>query len=176
MDANTFQKLSARTMNTDTIFDVNHAFCSWSMGLVGEVGELLSALDDDDGDPEKEMGDVLWYAAAFCTQMQRPFCDVVESELIDSNRDRNRALRASRNPLAFAVSMLDHWKKIFCHGHTLDVDAEMVNLQIICRMCVAQCRDGKFFDVAQIMQANVDKLRKRYPDGFTQEASANREA
>jgi NTP pyrophosphatase (non-canonical NTP hydrolase) len=51
-----------------------------SLGLAGEVGELLAALTSDDGDEAicDEMGDVLWYVANLAIDCNIPIHQLVE--------------------------------------------------------------------------------------------------
>lgn len=67
----------------------------------------------------------------------------------------------------------DHLKKAFFHGHGLDVDHlidELGDLQ----WYIVQACDALDVPLSQVMQRNIDKLRKRYPTGFSSEASINR--
>lgn len=105
MTGNEYQKLAARTMNkamskSDTM---HHALC----GMAAEVGEVhgifqkvFQGHDPDSEHIKKELGDVLWFIAEFCTVLG--------------------------------------------------------------------------WELEEIMQMNVDKLRDRYPDGFEADRSLNR--
>jgi NTP pyrophosphatase (non-canonical NTP hydrolase) len=72
LTANEYQELAARTINQDLdIAELEaHAFC----GMVSEIGELSSiyqkAYQGHTPDPEhakKELGDLLWFIAEYCT-------------------------------------------------------------------------------------------------------------
>ena len=65
-------------------------------------------------------------------------------------------------------------KKHLFHGHDLDKDKAIKELgDVLWYVAVAAKTLGvSLEDVAQI---NVDKLRKRYPDGFAQNRSINRD-
>lgn len=62
-------------MNND--LDLQEALCNWALGLSGEVGEVVEhvkkhcfhgkSLNYDE--VEKEIGDVLWYVSALCTEL-----------------------------------------------------------------------------------------------------------
>ena len=62
-------------MNND--LDLQEALCNWSLGLSGEVGEVIEHIKKhcfhgkplDYDEVEKEIGDVLWYVSALCTEL-----------------------------------------------------------------------------------------------------------
>ena len=71
--------------------------------------------------------------------------------------------------------VLDIFKKHFFQGHELDVNHVIEELgdvvYYLCWLCIE-------FDIdfSEICFANMEKLDKRYPDGFSTERSINREA
>src|SRR6266542_4704197 len=70
----------------------------------------------------------------------------------------------------------DHVKKIVYHGHPLDdATRDKIAKEIgdILWYCAMGAR-GIGIDLAAIARMNVEKLRKRYPEGFTTERSVNR--
>jgi NTP pyrophosphatase (non-canonical NTP hydrolase) len=92
MDANEYQHLAARTL----LEHADHMPTEWEylmlwngLGLAGEAGEICEllkkgichrhALDRDE--LIKELGDVLWYAAALCSKLGVPMSDVMERNI-----------------------------------------------------------------------------------------------
>lgn len=70
----------------------------------------------------------------------------------------------------------DHVKKILYHGHPLDDETRdkiAKELGDILWYCAIGAK-GIGMSLAEIAVMNVDKLRKRYPDGFSMEQSLNR--
>jgi NTP pyrophosphatase (non-canonical NTP hydrolase) len=70
----------------------------------------------------------------------------------------------------------DHIKKIVYHGHPLDDETrDKIAKEIgdILWYCAMGSR-GIGIDLAEIARMNVEKLRKRYPEGFSTEESLNR--
>ena len=107
MTGNEYQKLASRTMNhsLEAIQQEHHAL----HGMVGEIGEIHSLYQKiyqghelDDAHLKKEVGDLLWFIAEYCT----------------------------------------------ANGWLLE----------------------------DIMQMNIDKLKARYPEGFSEEKSLHRQA
>ena len=70
----------------------------------------------------------------------------------------------------------DHVKKIVYHGHPLDdVTRDKIAREIgdILWYCAMGSR-GIGVSLSEIARLNVEKLRKRYPEGFSTEQSLNR--
>lgn len=68
----------------------------------------------------------------------------------------------------------DHLKKFKYQGHELDRDYLAKELGDIC-WYVALLADGIGYDLETIMQLNIEKLKKRYPEGFSINKSLYRE-
>jgi NTP pyrophosphatase (non-canonical NTP hydrolase) len=113
-------------------------------------------------------------------------------ELDDFDEYQELALRtASRKSTESELAMLttaalglsgesgeiaDHIKKIAYHGHPLDDETrDKIAKEIgdILWYCAMGSR-GIGIGLAEIARMNVDKLRKRYPEGFSTEESLNR--
>ena len=64
-------------------------------------------------------------------------------------------------------------KKMTAHGHTYDPDALKDELGDVL-WYLAEAATASGLNLSVIAQENVDKLIKRYPEGFSQENSVNR--
>lgn len=82
MTPNEYQKLAARTINPDlrSAGQEKHAL----FGMCGEIGELQSLYQKEyqghlfDGQhAKKELGDLLWFVAEYCTAMNWKLEDVM---------------------------------------------------------------------------------------------------
>ena len=73
-----------------------------------------------------------------------------------------------------AGECIDVVKKHLFQGHPLDTDKLVDELGDVL-WYVAITADGIGVPLEDIMQHNIDKLRKRYPDGFDVERSIHRE-
>ena len=56
-------------------------------------------------------------------------------------------------------------KKWFAHGHELDKERLMKELGDVA-WYLAEAATALDLSLEEILQANIDKLKKRYPDGF----------
>jgi NTP pyrophosphatase (non-canonical NTP hydrolase) len=65
-------------------------------------------------------------------------------------------------------------KKAYMQGHTLNREHIAKELGDIL-WYVAETANAIGYDLDTIMQMNIDKLKARYPDGFTTERSQHRE-
>ncbi|MCI7222646.1 MAG: nucleoside triphosphate pyrophosphohydrolase family protein [Erysipelotrichaceae bacterium] len=69
--------------------------------------------------------------------------------------------------------VVDLIKKHYFHGHQLDKQLLIKELGDVC-WYVAQCCQAIDIDMETVMKQNIDKLTKRYPDGFNSSDSINR--
>ncbi len=67
----------------------------------------------------------------------------------------------------------DHLKKSLFQGHEFDKDKLINELGDVC-WYVAILAQGLNVDLETVMQTNINKLKKRYPNGFTVHNSLNR--
>ncbi len=74
-----------------------------------------------------------------------------------------------------AGEVADHVKKWVAQGHSLDREKLVKETGDVLWYVALLC---KVLDVSmgEVMQANIEKLRARYPEGFTSEQSINRVA
>ena len=143
MDPSAYQRASLRTMPD---LPPRDRLSMLALGIVGEWGEYAEA----DLGPESaaEAGDVLWYVANLCTALD---VDLTTLGLRDTSAGGDVcALSDIAEPI----------KKHLYHGKELDKAR-------VLRGC-ARLYMGIAYnhDVPAVMAANVDKLAKRWPNGF----------
>lgn len=95
-------------------------------------------------------------------------------------RTSNKSLSTDMNLLNGALGLAgesgevaDLVKKHMMQGHALDATHVAKELGDIC-WYIAETATAIGYDLETIMQMNIDKLRKRYPDGFDTERSQHR--
>lgn len=69
----------------------------------------------------------------------------------------------------------DHIKKAYFQGHRLDQEHLAKELGD-CSWYLAVLADTLGYPLSTIFSLNIEKLQKRYPDGFSAERSVNRSA
>ena len=65
-------------------------------------------------------------------------------------------------------------KKVFMQGHPMDREHLAKELGDVC-WYIAETATAIGYDLETIMQMNIEKLMKRYPEGFSTEKSQHRE-
>lgn len=96
-----------------------------------------------------------------------------ESSLADSMTMLNAAALGLNGE---AGEIADHVKKVMFHGHPLDdATRDKIAKEIgdILWYCAMGAR-GLGIGLGEIATMNVEKLKKRYPEGFSSERSLNR--
>lgn len=86
IDASTYQKSAARTINKDLYPEEVEMHALY--GMAGEIGELQSLYQKsfqghkfDEEHAKKELGDLLWFIAEYCTVMNWDLADVMLTNL-----------------------------------------------------------------------------------------------
>ncbi len=72
-----------------------------------------------------------------------------------------------------AGEFADMVKKELFQGHNIDRDKAIEEVGDILWYVAAACRALRV-DMSEMARANIEKLRARYPDGFSADASRNR--
>ena len=135
-----------------------------ALGLSGEAAEYLCANTDDAR--IKEMGDCYWYIA--CIMHRFNNFDGIRPELLVNEVDDD-----AMDLLIIASLAGDVVKKHTGHKHELNV-ADLADLILSAKVRMERICKSWVMDFDEVAEVNIAKLRKRYPDGFTVEASINR--
>ena len=144
MNPTDYQNQAARTLSS-ALTD-RERLSMLALGVVGEWAEYEQALDA--AMKREEAGDVLWYLAGLCTVLG------VDMAIL-AGVDHSKMLIVDA-----LGDICETTKKHLYHGKDLDKAR-------ILRGCARLYRGiGKRYDLAEIMAANIDKLRKRWPAGF----------
>jgi NTP pyrophosphatase (non-canonical NTP hydrolase) len=159
---------------------------AYALGLAGEAGEVVDLLKKSwgHGHPldveklKKELGDTLWYVTALGMQFEIPIERYVPRRLVNDLSD-HAAAQGSRPLLLIelvgrTVGMVRrYWyEERFLEGERFLATLARQLRWIFNELEQLGLQHGLTLGV--ILQANVDKLRLRYPDGFSTEASIAR--
>lgn len=96
----------------------------------------------------------------------------LRSEAPGRSRDE-RLLNAALGLCGEAGEWADTLKKHVFHAHPLDRDALSKELGDILWYVALAC-DALELQMSDVMAENIEKLRQRYPEGFSSERSRNR--
>ena len=175
-DVEDYQRLAMRTSP-----EGHDRMLNGCMGLIGESGEVVDIVKKwkfQSGDHAEipkdklieELGDVLWYCAELCTGMNIPMLTTMEQWGF-SGLQYDGYLHLEALFLAkLAQSMTDAWlwpdetqaPRDYIIAHIIDLVRYM--LHSYCECTLERC-----------MELNIEKLKRRYPDGFDPERSLHRE-
>ncbi|MFJ7951553.1 hypothetical protein ACIQZG_08500 [Lysinibacillus sp. NPDC096418] len=172
MNLNDFQELSRRTMpfggSPKNNVEYENGLTNYSMGLIGECAEVLSAANDREA-ILKELGDVSHYAFGLLTYLD---------EVYDSDSLTNYFVDGSRTGLIEKIIILsgeisEQIKKFVFHRHELNSNKIKLALKMLIKNLIAL---AEFYDssLEQICEMNINKLKIRYPEKFNTEDSKKR--
>jgi len=180
MNADEYQQLAARTLidRPEVPFSDDEIMLMWCvMGLTGEAGEVAKVLYSAFGNKpsavvelKKEIGDVCWYIAGICTKAHIDMSDLLCADILPATSHITLAVEIAEK--ACAVS--EYLKKAICHRHGLDRALLILLLSRLYRRIVAACEMHEIA-ITDAMQVNIEKLKARYPEGYSSERSINRE-
>lgn len=163
MNLREYEKLARRTLNKN-----GNDYNNFKLGMIGELGEIADLIkkhkfQGHELDKEKlkeEIGDFMWYYVKFvATTGERNknfnFKKIEESiKRLEKTENLDRIIYSLQNISQYMFS--EHFKT-----SAIDEVAELIVFSN--------------FTLNEILKHNIEKLNKRYPNGFTQERSVNRE-
>ena len=100
-------------------------------------------------------------------------CERMLDALSEPYADVGGIINASLGLSGETGELNDIIKKAIFHGHTMDLVKIKKEISDIMWYVALMC-ESFGFDMDEIMQLNIDKLKARYPDGFSTERSLNR--
>lgn len=166
----------------DRTLNLSHAI----LGLVTETGEATTQIKrhviyGKELTPEmlenlkEELGDVLWYAALACRVVMTTYGEALEYVAKGPESGPQCKLESLESCIhlwAIAVGTLATgiYREAFVPGEPDDgfLSKWSVVTAVNVTFTIAKILG---FDVTEIMQMNLDKLRKRYPDEYSDEAA-----
>lgn len=172
-----YQEAAARSMNFEHVFDPR---LNWVMGLMGESGELVDIFKKiychRDGAAQyedhikKELGDVLWYAAAMATQMGLKLEYALE--VYKNHMGEMHIPRQIPIPAHYAAQITAQAVRLYVIVYNAnEFKSPISNMQVLLSL-------GKIVNESKglsavlnygfenVMTLNIEKLMKRHPQGF----------
>ena len=159
-----------------------------AMGISTEVGELI--YPSDTINVTEELGDLCWYVSIGVAALRDSGVQVSWDDFIHADIDEilsDTAYMASqtyeahiRSLVVYSSEFLDMAKKYMFYGRelnttdTIDVLRRIVHGVITCIMCMNIHRTVHV-TIEDVWETNIEKLRKRYGDKFTEGAANHRD-
>ena len=160
-----YLKESERTLNSmGNIDDLIHA----SIGINTEIDELLEAYTIEN--TREEIGDIFWYMAIFYRIYKldtSPYFDFTKSLVMI---DKNQCLLSLQKE---GYKSLDYAKRIKFYGAGLN-SYDTANLTEI-NLLLSHIINESGYDFDDILDRNINKLKVRYPEKFSNEKASNRD-
>lgn len=147
-----------------------------ALGLAEETAEVICAIDNESDETVlSELGDVVWYATTAAHRLDVTLSHVRETETATNLTVRPNDEDNARSMAMYAGIFAGLVKKKLFHEKPLNVEWSVRYLAEIldCVELIAIDHHGVFDDACE---ANLAKLRKRFPSGGFTTAEANARA
>jgi NTP pyrophosphatase (non-canonical NTP hydrolase) len=187
MTLHDYQKLSKRTLPDLGTYQLN--ICHMIFGLHGEFNELYSAIDETN--LQEEAIDIIWYLSNYCNYTGIDFSKFLPQDFLITKKEKNSFYSYfSLQPVTFkqkikdksrmvrievAISKLtDLEKKELAYKKKVNEEQRKKLVEEIL-YAIVDCFHYYNLDFLDSLQKNIDKLKVRYPDKFSEELAENRD-
>lgn len=164
-----YQSSAVRTMVDlgDLRLNLSHMV----LGIISENEEFIKAVVNDDMiNAKEEQCDIMWYVANYCNLRNFDLQEICDNmwDAMDNLEDWEQEVSIYD---VYSSKLSDYVKKYIAYGKPLDEKLEMQALQAI---VLSLTFEDTSLDFEVDLQKNIDKLKERYPDKFTNENALNR--
>lgn len=149
------------------------------LGIAGEASEvlgwvLLAETDSDEFRKRRleEYGDMFWYIALYC-RVRHCTIDYLASLALATDFGESPT-RMIHHLVVESGTVLDEWKKVIFYKREPDLqmfDRRIGEVILILKMLI----DQDDASLTSVLKTNVDKLKARYPAGFSEDKANNRD-
>lgn len=143
-----------------------------AVGISGEIQECLNRFDAGEGmdwdNLIEECGDTLFYIQALCLHTGTSL-----ESLMPVSAKTDNLHQTCREAVVAAGKVLDAVKKVWVYNK-IPCQKEMDASLSVLLGCIVAFSHYAGVMVPQLMQMNYDKLKKRYPAGYTDKAAQDR--
>lgn len=171
-----YQPLALRTESSKVLMGKNYRLLHAAMGLVTEVSEYAYE-SDTTIDLKEEVGDCFWYIAIGCSAIGLNIEDVNHEPIGDDYtlkpkffKRKPPALTGIDSLVYWSAFLLDKMKRHLYYNEELDLEGIAMVLGQIVYDLLGEA--GDHLDV--ILEQNIAKLRKRFPEQYSDELAINR--
>lgn len=170
---NKYQEISRRTApNGMSVKNI-------ALGLIGEAGEIADLIKKQvyHGHPinlteiKKELGDLLWYFARLCDHNKTNFSEDIGQSFQAMQREGTKGI--IEHDLVNISIMLNTYVNYVATDIMLVGNGEYSDA-IMIFACMSKIATHFDIDLEEVAGMNIEKLYKRFPEGFSKEASIAR--
>lgn len=164
MTYNEYQKLAVRTCKVYE--DNNMNLLHMAVGLHSEFDELMAALQNDDVvNIGEEIADHMWYLAVYCHFVKLPFNHIVmiNPDPVPYSLER---LTSKFLDLVKKRSIYGKWDSTLLHQ-----EGELLTFIV---QKLYDFTDAFGLDMSKILENNIEKLKVRFPEKYTDLSANNR--
>ena len=174
-----YHRLAMRTSPRDGHDKVDNGM----LGLLGETGELVDLLKKHEYQSEpgtpfpimaavNELGDVLWYLEELADGMNTSLNAISPLSFMGLDR-MTHGIKSLPTPRAVILNLSGHANKIrraVQKGNRADIELQ-IRRMLYCCAWLARIAG---IPMAEVAARNIEKLMKRYPEGFDAKISMKR--
>lgn len=162
MNFDQYQKESKRTMPDLGSLQLNLAHLA--LGLGSEISELQEAIENDDRvNIGEELTDIMWYHSNYCTLRE-----------IKLEEQENEDYYNIMDLVHCIAEIQDIIKKFIAYGRKIDTELESGLIARLSSILYSMYEDMEL-NQKECLQANIDKLYERFPDGYSDKKALNRD-
>lgn len=155
-----------------------------ALGLIGESGELVDVIKkykyQSGADPifpaqkvADELGDVLWYITELCDGLNWKLYDLCGADFKGLDTQKLRFTNRRATPESAILSLHLRATEVYRAIHRSEWGSVRKKLAQM-MYCATHIARMSGYTLEKIAEANIRKLRKRYPNGFDAEISRSR--
>ena len=142
------------------------------LGIISELEEYNKAMVEGDMvNAREELADMCWYLANYCNFRGFDLDDIIgnPNSLSFDLEDWEEEVSLF---FTFSSRLSDYVKKHIAYNKPLDDELEKKAIEAI---AYSLTLDDNYFDFEVDLKKNIDKLKQRYPEKFTEENALNRD-
>jgi NTP pyrophosphatase (non-canonical NTP hydrolase) len=132
----------------------------------GMVTEIQESMHTDENEIEDEYGDVLWYVSNYSNLHNLPL-------IFDIGVDEEIPFSPIELAMMSAVRLLDFDKKKLAYGKEYDSKKQSYYLSLVFSYIIFDL-ENRGFDLSEVYEKNIQKLRVRFPEKFSGEQAINK--
>lgn len=168
MEYSQYKEEASRTMAQ--LGDLVHDSLHMTVGMNTECTELLKALKSNTLDItnlKEEIGDLMWYVANYARTHSLPLMNQ-EFDSNFYNKKYHYPKEVLEDIIICVGELQDLDKKLFAYKKPYNQTEQFGLFLHLNNLILALC-DKMEFDLSKILQTNIDKLKARYPNKFTEQ-------